>query len=145
MRAKVRPAARGVAPALAAARAARHLRRPVKQELPPPAPVEAQQISLMTVASSSVATSDDKSIVALVLKTEEAGPVGFQLTIEACAVLRCQIAIAQAILNPKNARADQTRGASASPTFGPAPIADEPLPPASEAALAYQCADATGG
>ena len=56
------------------------------------------------MSSSSVATSADKGIVALVLKTEEAGPVAFQVTVEACAVLRCQIAIAETLLNPRKKR-----------------------------------------
>ena len=56
-----------------------------KKEAPPSPAPEAQPISLLTVASSSIATSGDKSTVALVLKTEEAGPVAFQLTVEACA------------------------------------------------------------
>jgi hypothetical protein len=71
-----------------------------------PSAAKAQQVCLLTVASSSIATSPDKSIVALVIKTDEAGPVGFEVSVEACAVLRCQIAIAEAALraNQKKAR-----------------------------------------
>lgn len=123
----VQPAAHRAAPALTGAGAASPRRR-IKKEAPTPAAPEAQPISLMMVASSSVATLGDKGVVALVLKTEDAGPFAIPLTVEACAVLRCQIAIAQAILNPKRARSDQTRGASAAPTLDPALISGRTSP-----------------
>ena len=69
-----------------------------RAKIAPGGAVEARQVPLMTVMSSSVATSADRDMVALVLKTVEAGPIGFQVTIETCAMLRCQIAIAEASL-----------------------------------------------
>jgi hypothetical protein len=116
MQPDVRPARFRAAPALAPGRATSPQRRPVKQELTPPAAIEAQQVPLITVASSSVATSEDKSAVALVLKTAEAGPVAFQVTMEVCAVLRCQIAIAETLLNPKKARLGRSCTDSAAPS-----------------------------
>jgi hypothetical protein len=101
MQSEVRPVAHQAARALAAERAASPKRRPAKKQVPPPAAPEAQPIPLLTVMSSCVATSSDEAAVALVLRTEEAGRVGFQLTIETCAVLRCQIAIAEAVLRQK--------------------------------------------
>jgi hypothetical protein len=103
MQSEVRPA-RHRAPELLPPSAQGTRGRRLRKE--PRAP-EAQPFCLLTVSSSSVVTSADKSTVALVLKTEEAGPVAFQITIEACAVLRCQIAIAETILNPKKARSDR--------------------------------------
>jgi hypothetical protein len=78
----------------------------ISANIAPSGAVADEQIPLMTVMSSSVATSADRGKVALVLRTEEAGPIGFQVTIEACAVLRCQIAIAEASLrNTKRSKA----------------------------------------
>ena len=67
---------------------------------------------LVTVAKSSVATSADNGAVALVLDTTESGPIGFQVTIELCAVLRCQLAIAEVALRKqprKHGRTDANR------------------------------------
>jgi hypothetical protein len=111
MRTKARQAALSQTYELPALRAAIPRRYPTETALPAPAVPEAQPISLLTVASSSIATSDDNSTVVLVLKTEEAGPVAFQVTVEACAVLRCQIAIAEGFLSPRKVRSDR-RGAA---------------------------------
>jgi hypothetical protein len=73
----------------------------------------------MTVASSSVATSDDKSAVALVLKTVEAGSVAFRVTMEMCAVLRSQIAIAETLLNPKKGRLGRSPAVLTAPAIAP--------------------------
>jgi hypothetical protein len=107
MQLEVRPARPRVAPALSAPIAASGRRRRVSKELP--AASEAQPISVLTVGSSSVATLADKSLVALVLKTEEAGLIALPVTIEVCSVLRCQLAIAEILLNPKKAQSGRPR------------------------------------
>ncbi len=74
----------------------------------PEHPTGALRAALVTVANSSVATSTDSGAVALVLDTKESGPIGFQVTIESCAVLRCQIAIAEALLRKKRKEQGKT-------------------------------------
>jgi hypothetical protein len=55
-------------------------------------------VPTVTVSSSSVAASPDGKMVAIVLRTKESGPLGFIVTRESCAALRCQIAIAETLL-----------------------------------------------
>ena len=60
-------------------------------------------VPTVTVMSSAVARSLDGP-VAIVLRTKEAGALGIQMTEESCAVLKCQIAIAETMLHPKRKR-----------------------------------------
>jgi hypothetical protein len=71
-------------------------------------PARALRAPLVIVASSSVATSADGGAIALVLQTKESGPIAFRVTIESCAVLRCQIAIAEAALRKQSKKHCQT-------------------------------------
>jgi hypothetical protein len=119
MQTRVQPVAHSPARGSSAAKSASPQRRRVKKELPPPAAAQGQQAPLFTVSSSSVATSADGGIVALVLKTEETGPIAFQVTVEACAVLRCQIAIAETLLNPRKRRLGRAAADSVPSLDGP--------------------------
>jgi hypothetical protein len=58
---------------------------------------ETKQVRTVTVIGSSVAGSP-LGVVAIVLDTKESGPLGFAVTLESCAALRREIAVAETFL-----------------------------------------------
>lgn len=65
---------------------------------------ETKPVRTVTVIGSSVAQSP-AGVVAIVLDTRESGPIGFAVTLEACAALRREIAVAEVALRQKPGKA----------------------------------------
>ena len=65
---------------------------------------ETKDVRTVTVIGSSVA-AHPSGLVAIVLDTKEAGPIGFAVTLESCAALRNEIADAETFLRQQPGRA----------------------------------------
>lgn len=65
---------------------------------------ETRQVRTVTLKGSSVAASPS-GVVAIVLDTKESGPIGFAVTLETCAGLRRDLAVAETFLRQQPGKA----------------------------------------